>query len=455
MTVLLLTILFVMVIQVTIFSSSRQSTIVHAFTSSIYFPSYQKFTSIRNSHSINTNSGRKQKHLATATASRTFGNCIRIGGISTYPLNIKTIINTGSTTTTRYIMTDSVETNDISVATQQEQQQSTPTEMTADQRYLFDLNGYIIVRGVLTPEEIQKANEIIDKHSDKMIERSDGPLRNAKVGTPMYGTGPGRKDLGGVLEWGKNDSRIFQSILAHPKLVPYFRGLLGVGYRMDHLPFVLVQDHGSEGFALHGGTIDCSTGQYNPELAYNCMHGTIRCSLLGCNVMLTDHNAGDGGFCIVPGSHKSNFRMPSTMIDGEQYSEFIQQPITKAGDVVLFSEGTVHGALPWTNTVQQRRACLYRFAPATMSYGRSYFGHPRTVSNDDNTGSGITESSCNGWPSAIYDGLTESERAVLEPPYNIRLDRPCVALDGTSIEVATRSPRKKKHDMDVFGTKYF
>ena len=25
--------------------------------------------------------------------------------------------------------------------------------------------------------------------------------------------------------------------------------------------------------------------------------------------MLTDHNPGDGGFCVVPGSHKSNFKM--------------------------------------------------------------------------------------------------------------------------------------------------
>lgn len=26
-----------------------------------------------------------------------------------------------------------------------------PTEMTEDERYLFDLNGFIVVRGVLTP----------------------------------------------------------------------------------------------------------------------------------------------------------------------------------------------------------------------------------------------------------------------------------------------------------------
>ncbi len=306
-------------------------------------------------------------------------------------------------------------------------------KMTDDQKYLFDLNGYIVVKGVLTTDEIREANSIID--SRKFVERSDGELKNASPGTAMAGTGS-RMDLGGVLEWG-DESAVFRSILDHPKLVPLFHGILGEGYRMDHLPFVLAAEKGGEGFALHGGTIDCSSGTYNPHLAYTCFQNHIHCALLGCNVMLTDHNAGDGGFCVVPGSHKSNFKMPKGMVDGESYAEFIRQPVTKAGDVVLFSEGTVHGALPWTAS-RQRRACLYRFAPATNAYGRSYFGHDG-----------------NGWPTAMYENLTDAQRAVLEPPYANRLDRPNIVPQDGSIVMTTRNERKKEHDRQVFGTKYF
>lgn len=314
-----------------------------------------------------------------------------------------------------------------------------PTEITEAERYLFDLNGYLVVRGVLTPSEISAANAAIDRHLDQAVERSDTALRNAVKGSSLYGTGPGRKDLGQVLEWGAQDSRVFQSILAHPRLVPLFHGLLGRGYRMDHLPFVLLQDEGAEGFQLHGGTIDCHTGAYNPHLAYTCHHSTIQTALLGCNVMLTDHNPGDGGFCVVPGSHKSNFAMPPGMVDGTAaYSEFVRQPATRAGDVVLFSEGTVHGAQPWTPRDRQRRACLYRFAPATMSYGRSYFSK-NTM----------------GWPEKVYEGLTEAERAVLEPPFANRLDRPNIRPEDGSIEITTRNERKKQHDREVFGTDYF
>jgi len=133
-------------------------------------------------------------------------------------------------------------------------ERSYPIEMTEDERYLFDLNGYVVIRGVLTPEEVEEANAVIDNHSQDMIERSDGQLRNAVKGSPLYGSGPGRKDLGQVLEWGE-ESKVFKSILAHPRLVPLFHGILGPGYHMDHLPFVLAQDKGGEGFQLHGGEV--------------------------------------------------------------------------------------------------------------------------------------------------------------------------------------------------------
>lgn len=310
-------------------------------------------------------------------------------------------------------------------------------EFTEDERYIFDTFGYLVIRNVLTKEDLTEANAVLDKHMHKVEERMDAVLRNTKEGTPLSGDGKrGRMDLGGVMEWPGDDSRVFKSILAHPKLVKKFHGLLGKGYRMDHMPFVIAQEKGSEGFSLHGGTVDCGSGEYNPFLAYSCNHGKLHNSLLGVSVQFADAKAGDGGFIVVPGSHKSNFKMPQAMIDGEEYTEFIRQPATKAGDVVLFSEGTVHGAAAW-KAEHQRRICLYRFAPATNCYGRSYFGSEGRT-----------------WPEAMYNHLNEAQRSVLEPPYANRLDRPNIEDDG-SIIVTTRNSKKKEFDRKVFGTKYF
>lgn len=299
-------------------------------------------------------------------------------------------------------------------------------------KYLFDLNGYIVIREVLTPPEIETCNRAIDTKQDLARERREDELRNTKKDTPLAGDGlSGRKDLGGILEWGE-DSQVFRNMLAHPRLIPYFHEFLGKGYRMDHLPFLLIQDQGSEGFALHGGTVDCVTGEYNPNLAYSCVNGKISNHLLAMSVVLSDHNEGDGGFCVVRGSHKSNFAAPQDMIDGID-SEFLYQPVTKAGDVILFSEGTVHGAKAW-NAEHQRRVALYRFSPATVAYGRSYYP---------------------SWPESILDGLSATQRNVLQPPFANRLDRHLLSENGDDIEISSRSAAKKSFDREVFGTQYF
>jgi hypothetical protein len=105
----------------------------------------------------------------------------------------------------------------------------------------------------------------------------------------------------------------------------------------------------------------------------------------------------------------------------------------------------VHGAMPWTPKDRPRRVCLYRFAPATNAYGRSYF---HRSDNDDDT-------LLMGWPRAMYEGLDEAQRAVLEPPYANRLDRPNIRPEDGSIEIPRRSVAKRQHDRNVFGTDYF
>ena len=107
--------------------------------------------------------------------------------------------------------------------------------------------------------------------------------------------------------------------------------MLGEGYRMDHLPFAILQNKGSEGFSLHGGTIDCKNGSYNPHIAYECRNNKLYCHLLAVSVALRDQKAGDGGYVVVNGSHKSNFPMPLDMINGITHSEYVVQPVMNAG----------------------------------------------------------------------------------------------------------------------------
>ena len=48
---------------------------------------------------------------------------------------------------------------------------TTTAGLSAKQRYLFDLNGFLVVKGALSPDEVKAANDAIDANSDKLHER--------------------------------------------------------------------------------------------------------------------------------------------------------------------------------------------------------------------------------------------------------------------------------------------
>jgi len=306
------------------------------------------------------------------------------------------------------------------------------TEMTAEEKFFFDLNGFLVVRGVLRPDEVAEANAAIDAHAGEILERT-GELRNTQKGSPLSGDGTnGRRDLGGILEWPEPHCRIFRSLLDDRRLLPYLTEFCGEGYRMDHLPFVILQRKGSEGFQLHGGPLD-GKGKLNPSLQYRCEGGSFFNTLVGMSVQLSDHNPDGGGFCVVRGSHKMKFALPDAFKHGRIGQEHLYQPTTRAGDVVFFSEATVHGAMPWMAD-HERRIALYRFAPATFAYGRMY--HPQG-------------------PAAMLDGLSDRQRAVLEPPFANRLDRPLVRQNVDGVVYESRAAAKKAFDKAVFKADYF
>ncbi len=74
--------------------------------------------------------------------------------------------------------------------------------MNADEKYLFDLNGYLVVKNVLSPEEVALANEAIEKHSENLRVR---PREQTLDGDSEELRGEhGRGELGGMLGWERN-----------------------------------------------------------------------------------------------------------------------------------------------------------------------------------------------------------------------------------------------------------
>ena len=316
-------------------------------------------------------------------------------------------------------------------------QLSSAAALTDAERYLFDLNGFVVVRNLLTKEEVDAANQAIDRRIDEFVERPVD-IKNARHTdfSSSSNVSSGRLEHGHFLEWPKEDSQPFRSLLAHRGLVPRVQSFVGEGFRLDHLPLLLIQRPQVEGFDRHGGAI-ASNGEWNQELSYTFQSGRSRCSLLAVSVALSDVEEDDGGFVIVPGSHKANLPPPTSVLKNECGEDILRQPKLKAGDAIIFSEATMHGALPWKGTVE-RRFALYRYGPGHHGYGRGYL---------------------DGWSEEMVSQLTEEERTVLLPPFGNRLDRQTLRFGEQGEAVAKvhspRHPDKKAFDQQIFLKHYF
>jgi len=199
--------------------------------------------------------------------------------------------------------------------------------LTPTEQYIFDTNGYIVLRKVFELEDIEKVNRLIDNHE---LHERKGALRCSTLygrdSNHLAGDGvTGRFDMGGMLGWPSPECEFFREVLTTPKLTPILSQLLGLGYRLDHSPLLIAMVKGSEGHTLHGGAIG-ENGEPAWNIGYQCRQGVIRSELLTVCVQLSDTQRGDGGFCILPGSHKSNFPVPASIADFSDHNELIVQP---------------------------------------------------------------------------------------------------------------------------------
>jgi hypothetical protein len=233
--------------------------------------------------------------------------------------------------------------------------------MTPEEKFIFDLEGYIVIENVLTPHEVTELNDLID-HKFKAYPHDE----------------EGREKS--LLSWG--DPLV--NLMDHPRILPYLIELLGPTVRLDH-------DYGM--FMRPGDKLDDLHGGRGGTHYYHFRNGAMENGLTVVTFCLTDNPAGVGGFACVPGSHKSSFstrEIPEDVRSYQRPAHYVRQPILQAGDALIFTEATIHGTLPWT-AQHELRALLFKYSPGHSSWALDYY---------DNT----------------PDGLTEQQQRLMAPP---------------------------------------
>jgi len=249
--------------------------------------------------------------------------------------------------------------------------------MTEHEKYLFDLQGYIMVADALSRDQLKDLNAAFDEQVAKAV----------KVEATAH-------RFGGLLRWGEP----YKALIDNPRVTPCLEEILGAHFRLDHDYADLIRAGLSPiGASLHGGNTPFSPAEF-----YVCRNNKIFCGLVVVAYNLRDVNPGDGGFACVPGSHKANYPFPKEWKDLQEPHPCARAVTGPAGTAIIFTEAMTHGPLPWRGK-HERRTLFYKYSPHSVSWSAGYY---------DPHG---------------YAGLTERQRAILEPP-NARYDGRKVSL---------------------------
>lgn len=215
--------------------------------------------------------------------------------------------------------------------------------LSDEEKFRFDLQGYLVVPNVLSTLECAEISEQCDQIWPR--QPKDGAFRRTAD----------------ISQWGTN----FLNLMDHPKLLPYLVELIGPRVRADH-DYCIFMQPGAAGHDIHGGPM-----LYESDHWFHYRDGIMRNGLTVATWALNDVAAGDGGFVCVPGSHKSNFAraIPKEVLQQQYRPDYVVQPELKAGDVLVFTEALVHGTATWQGR-EERRALLYKYSPPHSSWAK-------------------------------------------------------------------------------------
>ena len=229
-------------------------------------------------------------------------------------------------------------------------------KMSPEEKYGFDVQGYLIVRGVLNETKLEVCNRLVDQGS------------------------------------------VPEALSAHRVLVRYIEQLCGLAYRVDK-PISMVKQLGPDELRpMTGGN-----EPRNPSRGYFHQGSSRYCQGVRAVWALTDVPTGAGGMTLLPGSHTVNIPVPDCVLSGEDtYLESLGmclQPELRAGDLLLHASTLAYGLRSWRHQDGPQRLAACEFV--------SVFARPSDFSSDSLNEGGRDEE-----PPWI-EGLGPEERTVL------------------------------------------
>tara|TARA_B100000519_G_scaffold122219_1_gene105531 strand:- start:484 stop:1308 length:825 start_codon:yes stop_codon:yes gene_type:complete len=211
----------------------------------------------------------------------------------------------------------------------------TKVGLTSSQRLHFDIYGFVILRQVLTSNEIKELYQSLQL-AKSMIEKG------SKL-PPIYTHRIGKHHIlmGNLVQY----HRSLLEYAVHPKLIPLVEDIVGGEVRLEETEAIInrrdpennlpkVNSHRYQPIAFHRGTKH-GWGTYIEQ-------GKFHCVFVKTLAYLTDVGRDDGGTTLIPGSHRLTWSEKDVVEAALADENLLYQVEAKAGDILLFAESLIH-----------------------------------------------------------------------------------------------------------------
>jgi hypothetical protein len=216
------------------------------------------------------------------------------------------------------------------------------TGITVDQREAFSRDGYLILRGVITPEEISRLREAGDRAEQRWLDNPD------RIGT----NDPYLRRVEPLIEYDDE----FVELLDHEAFFPVLNEILGSGIAMIDTSYFISPPGNGWGDTSEWHVDEALTGPYGAPIPL-MVKASIPLDEIG--------SLDDGPTALIPGSHRRPYwdNLPSP--EDPRDMPGLVPALLSPGDVLIFHGRVHHAAMPNTGS-QTRRVLQYNYGHIWM-----------------------------------------------------------------------------------------
>lgn len=213
--------------------------------------------------------------------------------------------------------------------------------LTPEQRYRFDVFGYVLIEDTLTPHEVARIREASLRLRDALRAKLDpaNPTKAHFRGAYFTKYTPTFQLIQQILE----ADPAFTDYACHPRLVGMCEELIGAEARITQVDTFLNTASDTIPAGTPDGRYGFHTGVDIP-FGTHAVNGLMHCNFVKTFTYLTDVGPEDGGTVCIVGSHKINAPQQDVINLAYQNPSLIHKITARAGSTLLFPETLIHAS---------------------------------------------------------------------------------------------------------------